>query len=184
MRKFIKNFRCNIVNSIFIFLIIIFTSCSTKKVVFDKNNSKSDTLYVNKLVLSNNNFYNIILDAKNNFKKVIGKEPNVIKVELIGNIDKPQFEIICLSNLYENRDDKSFFKEKFIGGVVVDKTLVLFKNSEDFSVFKKIIKRKNKKEKFNFYFGSKESYSCERLYEIRDEKFILINNKCPLEAIN
>jgi hypothetical protein len=157
---------------LFISLGFILFSCSSIK----KHQDDSGYIMVNELEF-NEDFLNLILDSKSEFKERFGFQPNLLTVSLVYDEDNNILILLSpKSNLFDNTEEKDFANLKFSGGINIGGTFVLLNktNIADLSPFLKI---NRKAVKYNINYGNTFDF-CDSFYSYKNELFILKDSYC------
>jgi hypothetical protein len=123
----------------------------------------------------NNDFLNLILQAKQDFKNKYNEFPKIIVVDFIGENDIKVVNLVSKSYLYHNEDEKNVIDEKFDGISKINDTYVLLKNYKKHSK-SNLLKFKNEKLSYEISYGSFMNY-CSHSFS-NDRKFTLIEIFC------
>lgn len=154
-----------------IIFIFLFNNCKTIK----KEGNNLNYLMVNELKI-NDEFLNLIIESKENYKKKFGFESKIVTIHLIKEENHISFVLSPMESLYDNEEDKDFHDEEFIAGVYVDETFVLLKKTivTDFSPF---FRKKSNLVKYKLSYGN-IFYFCRNSYYYKDKVFVMQDNYC------
>ena len=138
-------------------------------------NSKHDRIQENDFLIVNEEFMNLILEAKQDFKNKFKELPSIIVIDFIGENDIEVVNVVSKSYLYYNEDEKIVIDEKFDGMSKINNTYVLLKNYKKHSS-SNFLKFKNEKLSYEIVYGSFMNY-CLNSFS-NDGKFTLIESFC------
>ena len=138
-------------------------------------NSKHNRIQANDFLIVNEEFMNLILQAKQDFKNKYKELPNIIVIDFMGENDIKVVNVMSKSYLYYNENEKSAIDEKFDGISKINNTYVLLKNYKKYSSTN-FIKFKNEKLSYEIVYGSFMNY-CLNSFS-NDGKFTLIESFC------
>ncbi len=111
----------NIIVFNIILLILMTIGCSSISV-------NENEVVGNNFEIRNDEFLNLILQAKKDFKKKYNQSTEIIVVNFFGESDLKVVNIISKSHLYFNLDEKKIINEKFEGISKINGTTILLKN--------------------------------------------------------
>jgi hypothetical protein len=157
---------------LFISLGFILFSCTSIK----NYENNSDFLLVNEMEL-NDDFLNLILDSKSEFKERFGFQPYLLTVSLV--YDEENNVLILLSpksNLFASSEEKDFANLKFSGGINIEGTFVLL-NKTLLTNLSPFLKIKSKVVRYNINYGNTFDF-CDSFYAYKNELFTLKDSYC------
>lgn len=154
--------KLNAINSIFIMeeiiiiirrllvLLILITSISCKSQVQDNVENKY-SLTVNEVQLDKH-ILELLKNTKLNFNNKFKKQPQVIILEFYNTNNRLLMTVENRSSLYLDREEFLILNDNFIGGAILDSSLVLIKNNNALDI--NFIHIKSNKVKFDLEYNN------------------------------
>ncbi|ALM50539.1 hypothetical protein AMR72_17600 [Flavobacterium psychrophilum] len=135
-------------------LLILTSSISCKSQVQDNVENKY-SLTVNEVQLDKN-ILELLKSTKVNFNNKFKKQPQVIVLEFYNTDDMLIMTVENRSSLYSDREELLILDDNFIGGAILDSSLVLIKNTKAFDI--SFISIKSNKVKFNLKYNNNTDF--------------------------